>query len=169
MSFAWAEAMIETPRLPTHHDPEDLCSALDDYGCCVVAGAVDEEVDDAVANEMALFVEDTPRGTSDFAGAGTRRTGLVVGVRQESGEDLHSPSTEAALSIRQRLPRRDPRRAGRYLSALGHQPHRLLAGQHLFAPYVPSGIETPSEAIDLLPKRMVGIVGCPGGVVEQEG
>ena len=71
--------MTEIPRLPANHDPENLCSALDDYGCCVVEGAVSEEILDAVANEMAPFVEDTPRGTSDFAGAGTRRTGLVVG------------------------------------------------------------------------------------------
>ena len=71
--------MTEIPRLPDRNDPEDLCSALDDYGCCVVEGAVGKGVVEAVANEMASFVEDTPRGTSDFAGAGTRRTGLVVG------------------------------------------------------------------------------------------
>ena len=50
-----------------------------DYGCCVFEDAVEEEIVDAVANEMAPFVDDTPRGTSDFAGVGTRRTGLVVG------------------------------------------------------------------------------------------
>ena len=71
--------MTEIPRLSALYDPEDLGSALSDYGCCVVEGAVSEELMDAVANEMAPFVKDTPRGTSDFAGAGTRRTGLVVG------------------------------------------------------------------------------------------
>ena len=73
--------MTEIPKLSAHYDSEELCSALSDYGCCVVEGAVSEEVMDAVANEMAPFVEDTPRGTSDFAGAGTRRTGLVIGYQ----------------------------------------------------------------------------------------
>lgn len=71
--------MTHIPRLAADHDPIDLRAALTEQGCCVVEHAADIAVMDAVANEMAPFVENTPRGSTDFAGVGTRRTGMVVG------------------------------------------------------------------------------------------
>ena len=119
--------MTEIPRLSALYDPEDLGSALSDYGCCVVEGAVSEELMDAVANEMAPFVEDTPRGTSDFAGAGTRRTGLVIG---------RSPTFRSHLA-------RNPviLTAGNHL--LGYAPSWNLSFAHYFELF-------PGEADQLL-------------------
>ncbi len=45
----------------------------------MIERAVDPDIMDAAATEMAPYTAHTPRGTSDFAGSGTRRTGLVVG------------------------------------------------------------------------------------------
>lgn len=70
---------LEIPRLSAGHSPDALTDALDQAGCCVIEGAVEPEVMDALAAEMAPYVASTPRGDSAFAGAGTRRTGLVVG------------------------------------------------------------------------------------------
>lgn len=108
--------MTEIPRLSAQCDLEELRSALSDCGCCVVECAVGEGVVDAVAEEMAPFVEGTPRGDTDFAGAGTRRTGLVVG---------RSPSFRSHLA-------RHPviLTAGNHV--LGHAPSWNLSFAHYF-------------------------------------
>ncbi len=69
---------MELPRLGPEASDADLRSALDAAGCCVVEDAVAADIMDAVAAEMAPFVDATPFGDNDFAGAGTRRTGLVI-------------------------------------------------------------------------------------------
>ena len=71
--------MTHIPRLAADHNPDDLRAALIEQGCCVVEHAVDVAVMDALADEMAPFAQHTPRGSNDFAGEGTRRTGMVVG------------------------------------------------------------------------------------------
>ncbi len=71
--------MTHIPRLAADHNTDDLRTALIEQGCCVVEHAVDVAVMDALANEMAPFAQYTPRGSNDFAGEGTRRTGMVVG------------------------------------------------------------------------------------------
>ncbi|MEO5837292.1 MAG: phytanoyl-CoA dioxygenase family protein [Acidimicrobiales bacterium] len=67
------------PRLDSAGSDDDIRRALTAAGCCVIENAASDEVMDAVAAEMAPFVEGTAFGDTDFAGAGTRRTGLVVG------------------------------------------------------------------------------------------
>ncbi len=69
----------EIPRLAAGHSRDALADALDRAGCCVIEGALEPELVDALAADMAPYVESTPRGDTEFAGSGTRRTGLVVG------------------------------------------------------------------------------------------
>ncbi len=66
------------PRLPADYNEAELQGALTEAGCCVIEGAVSGDVMDAVAADMAPHLEATPRGDTDFAGVGTRRTGLAV-------------------------------------------------------------------------------------------
>ncbi len=66
------------PRLTRDYRDDDLRQALTDFGCCVIDHALPPQLMDAVAAEMAPFVDSTPFGDTDFTGAGTRRTGLVV-------------------------------------------------------------------------------------------
>lgn len=67
------------PRLGPSSAEADLRDALSEAGCCVVENAVAEEVMDSLAAEMLPYVDATQFGSTDFAGSGTRRTGLVVG------------------------------------------------------------------------------------------
>lgn len=90
-------ARLEVPVLQADHTSNDLATAIDKAGCCVVERAVSPAVMDSVAADMAPFVESTPRGATDFAGAGTRRTGLVIGRSPTFREHLAlHPSVMAA-------------------------------------------------------------------------
>jgi ectoine hydroxylase-related dioxygenase (phytanoyl-CoA dioxygenase family) len=66
------------PRLSVDHAPGDLIAALDEWGCCVVEAAAPAEVMDEIASDLAPYARESERGGSDFAGAGTRRTGFVL-------------------------------------------------------------------------------------------
>ena len=69
---------MEIPRLSATSTDDELRDALDAAGCCLIEHAVAAEVMDAVAAEMAPFTDSTPFGNTDFTGAGTRRTGMVI-------------------------------------------------------------------------------------------
>ncbi len=110
--------MSEKPDIPRVSASDDtaIAGALDEAGCCVVEAAVPATVMDALIADMAPYVQDTPRGTSDFAGPGTRRTGLVVG-RSSTFRDhlaLH-PAVKAAAD-----------------HVLGHAPAWNLSFAHYF-------------------------------------
>lgn len=68
----------QIPRLDPEHSAEDLTTALDEMGCCVIEAAADPAVMDAIAADLAPYARESGRGDSDFAGAGTRRTGFVL-------------------------------------------------------------------------------------------
>ncbi len=70
--------MATIPRLGADHELGEIPAALDRFGCCVIEHAVDEAVMDNIAAEMAPFAAATAHGTGDFAGSGTRRTGLLL-------------------------------------------------------------------------------------------
>ncbi|MCE2391447.1 MAG: phytanoyl-CoA dioxygenase family protein [Proteobacteria bacterium] len=55
-----------------------MAAALDEWGCCVIEGAAAAVVMDEIAAELAPYARQSEPGDSDFAGAGTRRTGLVL-------------------------------------------------------------------------------------------
>lgn len=74
-----APELPAVPLLPADHAAQELTDALDEAGCCIIEYAVSPEVMDTLRDEMAPYVESTPRGDTDFTGEGTRRTGLVVG------------------------------------------------------------------------------------------
>lgn len=66
------------PRLSSGHSHDELTRALDEWGCCVVDAAAAPAVMDEIAVDLAPYACDSERGNTDFAGAGTRRTGLVL-------------------------------------------------------------------------------------------
>jgi len=68
----------EIPRLTADHSDKELTTALEVWGCCVVEGAAAPEVMDEVATDLEPHAHHSEYGDSDFAGAGTRRTGLVL-------------------------------------------------------------------------------------------
>ena len=70
--------MVDLPRLQAGVAPSEINAALDDAGCCVIEALATPDLMDAVAAEMAPHVGSTPRGDTDFAGAGTRRTGMLL-------------------------------------------------------------------------------------------
>ena len=94
---------------------------------------------------------------------------VMVGVGQESGEDLHHPGVEP-LSVRVDVdPRLDPVGARREHGLGRHDAQLLLAGERLLAPHVPPGVETPGESVDPLGRRLVRRMRRTGGVPEQVG
>lgn len=67
------------PRFASVCSADAVANALDEAGCCIIEGAASDAAMEALVADMAPFVGDTAFGTNDFAGSGTRRTGLVVG------------------------------------------------------------------------------------------
>src|SRR3954447_6324336 len=73
--------MAETtpvPVLPPDADAEAVSAALRDAGCAVVEGLVDASIMDAIATEVAPYVDATPYGGDEFVGVRTRRTGALI-------------------------------------------------------------------------------------------
>ncbi len=65
-------------RLDADHADAELQQALDEWGCCVVEGAASAQTMDQIAAELAPAAAQSERGSDDFAGTGTRRTGFVL-------------------------------------------------------------------------------------------
>ena len=57
---AVTSARLEIPVLQVDHTSDDLATAFEEAGCCVVERAVSPSVMDSVAADMAPFVESTP-------------------------------------------------------------------------------------------------------------
>ncbi len=66
------------PRLPANHGTDDLTTALNEWGCCVIETAAPPTTMDDIASDLAPWARESEHGDSDFAGAGTRRTGFVL-------------------------------------------------------------------------------------------
>ncbi len=66
---------MDLPVLRMGQLDDDLASALDIAGCCVVIDAATPETMNAVAEELAVFVDRASIGASDFEGHRTRRLG----------------------------------------------------------------------------------------------
>ena len=66
------------PRLPRDADAHEIAAVLDAAGCCVIESAAPPEAMDEIESDLAPWAARSERGQSDFAGAGTRRTGFVL-------------------------------------------------------------------------------------------
>jgi ectoine hydroxylase-related dioxygenase (phytanoyl-CoA dioxygenase family) len=64
--------VVEADRL------DDLRKQLDTWGCCIVRGAASPDTMDRVVADITPHVSEAGRGSTDFAGAGTRRTGAIL-------------------------------------------------------------------------------------------
>jgi hypothetical protein len=72
-----AETMT-VPTLPADTTAEAAAGALRDAGCVIVERLADETTMDAIAAEIAPFVDTTPFGADEFVGRHTRRTGALL-------------------------------------------------------------------------------------------
>ncbi len=68
----------EIPRFGPDAAPEAVADAIADAGCAIVEHLIDGATCDALASELAPFIEATPLGGDDFTGVGTRRTGALL-------------------------------------------------------------------------------------------
>ncbi|MDW3179789.1 MAG: phytanoyl-CoA dioxygenase family protein [Acidimicrobiia bacterium] len=66
------------PVLTTDASQNDLGSALDEAGCCVIEAAAAPDVMDSIRMELAPFAEEGAFGVGEFEGLKTRRTGAVI-------------------------------------------------------------------------------------------
>ena len=66
---------------------DDVAAALSADGAVVVDELVAPSVMDAIADELAPFVDATPTGPDDFSGRNTRRTGALI-ARSPTARDL---------------------------------------------------------------------------------
>ena len=71
-------AALAVPRLAADHTEAVLAEILDEWGCCVVQNAASEATMDEIASDLEPYARHSEYGFTDFAGAGTRRTGLVL-------------------------------------------------------------------------------------------
>ena len=90
---------------------------------------------------------------------------LVVGVRQEAGEDLLLAGVHPTLLGAQAVPGGHPWRPLRGRVPLGDQPHGALVGDDLVAPGVPALVEGTGVAVRPLGGHVVGGVHGPEGEV----
>jgi ectoine hydroxylase-related dioxygenase (phytanoyl-CoA dioxygenase family) len=78
---------MEIQRFDAGVAPADLAEALAADGCAVIERLVPESTMDAVADELAPWMEATPQGPDDFSGFATRRTGALL-ARSATARDL---------------------------------------------------------------------------------
>ena len=93
---------------------------------------------------------------------------LVVGVREEPGEDLHHPRVQTPLIVAQRIPRRHVRVMARQLSVLRDDPELLLACEDLLPVGVPTVVEGALVAVGPLLRHVVRGVRRAGAEVQVE-
>src|SRR5882724_7581578 len=69
---------MTVPRLTARATPAEAIAAIRESGCVVVERLVDDATMDAIATELAPYVDATGEGGDDFVGTSTRRTGSLV-------------------------------------------------------------------------------------------
>ncbi len=84
------------PRLTAQHSDDELTAALDEFGCCVIEGAATSATMDEITDDLAPYANDSDHGDTPFAGAGTRRTGLVLNHSEAYRGIAMHPSVIAA-------------------------------------------------------------------------
>jgi hypothetical protein len=78
---------MEIRRFGIDVAPATLAEALAADGCAVIERLVPEATMEAVAAELAPWMDATPDGPDDFSGFSTRRTGALL-ARSETARDL---------------------------------------------------------------------------------
>ncbi len=69
---------MELPRLASTTTIDAVVEALLDHGCVVVEALAPSDLCDAVAAELAPWLDRTPVGSDEFSGFSTRRTGALL-------------------------------------------------------------------------------------------
>ena len=93
---------------------------------------------------------------------------LVIGVLEESGEDLHHAGVEPALVIGEFIPLLHVGVVPRQHRVLGHDAQFLLPREHLFAVGVPAVVELALVLVGPFLGHLVGRVVGAGREVEEE-
>src|SRR5262245_3864564 len=78
---------VDVPRLPSTASGEAVAAALAGAGCAVVERVAPPGLLARVVDELRPWVEATPRGSDDFSGRRTRRTGALI-ARSEAAREL---------------------------------------------------------------------------------
>jgi ectoine hydroxylase-related dioxygenase (phytanoyl-CoA dioxygenase family) len=79
------------PRFDVTATADDVATALDAHGCAVIEQLVPTALCDALAAELASWIERTPTGGDDFSGRSTRRTGALLARAPSSVELIAHP------------------------------------------------------------------------------
>jgi ectoine hydroxylase-related dioxygenase (phytanoyl-CoA dioxygenase family) len=90
-------AEMSVPVLPRDTTAEAVAAALAEAGCAVVERLVDARVMDALAAELAPYLDATPFGSDEFAGRRTRRTGALIARAPASHQLAAHPLVLATL------------------------------------------------------------------------
>ena len=94
---------------------------------------------------------------------------LCVGVLEEAGEHLHHPRVQPPLVVAEVVPGLDPvRTLAQLRSRRAGGPTRLLAGEDLLAPTIPSEVELALVPVAVLLRDLMRRVACAGCEVEEE-
>ena len=78
---------MDIPRFPADVDPASVAAALSEAGCAVIEHLAPTTTMDAVASELAPWMDATPDGPDEFSGHVTKRTGALL-ARSETARDL---------------------------------------------------------------------------------
>ena len=100
---------------------------------------------------------------------GDQPAGVMVGVGEEPGEDLHLAGQHRLEVVVDVVPGRDLLRPVGQLGIGGDDAPLLLAGERLGPQHVPTGVEPAPVALDPLRGDVVGGVGGPRREVGEEG
>jgi ectoine hydroxylase-related dioxygenase (phytanoyl-CoA dioxygenase family) len=71
--------------------PEKVAEIVARDGACIVDRVVEPEVMDRLREELAPFLDATPKGRDEFAGRNTRRTGGLIGRSETARELVQNP------------------------------------------------------------------------------
>jgi ectoine hydroxylase-related dioxygenase (phytanoyl-CoA dioxygenase family) len=88
---------MSVPVLPAGTSADAVAAALGEAGCAIVERLVDARVMDALAAEVAPYLDATPHGTDEFAGHRTRRTGALIARAPTSHQLAAHPLVLATL------------------------------------------------------------------------
>ncbi len=80
---------MQVTHLPCTASAEQINTALEQDACVVIDNVISHEQVDVINDELKPHINDTARGTADFAGAFTKRTGAII---------ARSPSSHALIN-----------------------------------------------------------------------
>ena len=88
---------MEIRRFAADVATEELAAALAADGCAVIERLVPEATMDAVADELAPWMDLTPLGPDDFSGFTTKRTGALLARSETARSLVVHPTVRAAV------------------------------------------------------------------------